>query len=397
MSYTAALTARPDYADAYNNMGGLLTELGRLDDAKAALHRALELNPRLIGAYVNLGKCKTFTAEDPHLAAMQTLERAMGLSKTDRMRLHFALAKAYADIKDHNRAFENLSRGNALKREQITYDEAATLRLFKSTEATFTRDLVAAKAGFGDPSAVPIFILGMPRSGTTLVEQILASHRDVHGGGEHETLIGLVRTVRGPEGTVAPPYPDFVASAADEVFGEMGARYVAELRRFAPDAGRVTDKVPQNFFLAGLIHLALPNARIIHVIRDPVDTCISCFSMLFTAGQHHTYNLAELGRYHRHYQTLMAHWHNVLPQGRIFDVRYEDIVNDLENEARRILAHCDLDWDPNCLEFHQNQRPVHTASARQVRQPIYNSAIGRGRVYEPYLGPLLAELNLAAV
>ncbi|HEX3994914.1 MAG TPA: tetratricopeptide repeat protein, partial [Acetobacteraceae bacterium] len=146
-SYIAALAVRPDYADAYNNMGGLLTELGRLDDAKAALHRALELNPRLMGAYVNLGKCKIFTADDPHLAAMQALERDMGLSKADRTRLHFALGKAYADIKDHNRAFESLSHGNALKRAQIVYDEAATLRLFKSTEATFTRDLVSAKAG----------------------------------------------------------------------------------------------------------------------------------------------------------------------------------------------------------------------------------------------------------
>ena len=151
--------------------------------------------------------------------------------------------------------------------------------------------------------------------------------------------------------------------------------------------------MPSNFFFAGIIHLALPNARIIHTVRDPVDTCISCFSKLFTAEQSHTYDLAELGRYHRRYQALMAHWHRVLPEGRILDVRYEDVVADLEGQARRILAHCGLDWDPHCLQFHRTERPVRTASASQVRQPIYRSAIGRWRVYEPYLQPLLVELN----
>jgi hypothetical protein len=144
---------------------------------------------------------------------------------------------------------------------------------------------------------------------------------------------------------------------------------------------------------AGLIHLALPNAIIIHTIRDPVDTCLSCFSKLFTEGQNHTYDLAELGRYYRHYQALMAHWHRVLPPGRILDVRYEDVVADLEGQARRIIAHCGLNWDPRCLAFHQTERPVLTASAAQVRQPIYDNAIGRWRVHEPFLGPLLAELG----
>jgi Sulfotransferase family len=151
--------------------------------------------------------------------------------------------------------------------------------------------------------------------------------------------------------------------------------------------------MPSNFFFAGLIHLALPNARIIHAVRDPVDTCMSCFSKLFSAEQGHTYDLAELGRYHRRYQALMAHWHHVLPKGRVLDVRYEDVVADLEGQARRILAHCGLDWDPSCLEFHRTERPVRTASASQVRRPIYQSAIGRWRAYADHLQPLLAELN----
>jgi hypothetical protein len=180
---------------------------------------------------------------------------------------------------------------------------------------------------------------------------------------------------------------------SNEQLRGFGATYLAEIRRLAPDATRIINKMPSSYILAGLIHLTLPNAAIIHTIRDPVDTCVSCFSKLFTEEQNHTYDLAELGRYHRHYQSLMAHWHRVLPPGRILDVRYEDVVADLEGTARRIVAHCGLEWSPRCLDFHRTERPVRTASAVQVRQPLYASAVGRWRVYEPFLGPLLAELE----
>ena len=181
-----------------------------------------------------------------------------------------------------------------------------------------------------------------------------------------------------------------------EDYRDLGTRYLAEIERLAPGARHITDKAPINFIFAGLIHLALPNAPIIHTVRDPVDTCISCFSKLFTEEQNHTFDLAELGRYYRHYQALMEHWHRVLPPGRILDVRYEDVVADLEGQARRIIAHCGLDWDARCLAFHQTERPVRTASTAQVRQPIYNNAIGRGRVYTQFLAPLLAELDPSA-
>ena len=168
---------------------------------------------------------------------------------------------------------------------------------------------------------------------------------------------------------------------------------MSEITRLAPTATYVVDKMPSNFFFAGLIHLALPNARIIHVVRDPIDTCVSCFSKLFAAGQPHTYDLAELGRYYRGYQALMQHWHGVLPPGRILDVHYEDVVADLEGQARRLIAHCGLEWEPRCLAFHETQRPVHTASASQVRQPLYRTAIGRAQFYEPFLEPLRAALS----
>ncbi len=296
-----AIALKPDLADAYNNMGNALKELGRLAEAEAAFLKALELDPKLTGVFVNLADSKTFSAADPHLAAMQALEHQDALSRTDRMHLNFALGKAYADLKDHAGSFEHLMAGNAQKRAQVAYDEAATLGLFDRIEAVFTAGLVAARAGSGAASRVPIFIIGMPRSGTTLVEQILASHRDVHGAGELKTLDGILGTVRGPNGQTIP-YPEFVAAADAGALADIGARYAAALRKLSPRARHVTDKMPSNFFFAGIIHLVLPNARIIHTVRDPVDTCISCFSKLFTAEQSHTYDLAELGRYHRRYQ-----------------------------------------------------------------------------------------------
>jgi len=258
--------------------------------------------------------------------------------------------------------------------------------------AVFTSELIRKWQNVGYPSPVPVFIVGMVRSGSTLIEQILASHPQVFGGGELTSFPDAVQKIQTNFGS-SVIFPELVSGMTDEDYRDLGARYLAELERLAPAAIRITDKMPGNFMFAGLIHLALPNAIIIHTLRDPVDTCLSCFSKLFAEGQNHTYDLAELGQYYRHYQALMMHWHRVLPPGRILDVRYEDVVADLEGQVRRIIAHCGLAWDPRCLAFHQTKRPVLTASGAQVRQPIYNTAIGRWRVYESFLGPLLAELG----
>jgi len=388
-----ALMLKPDLADAYNNIGNALKELGHLQEAHDAFLEALRIEPNITGVYVNLADSKKFAPGDPHLAAMEALAaKASGLSKTDRMQLDFALGKAYADLKDHARSFKHLLAGNAAKRTTVAYDEHAAFALFDRIAATFTRELIDDKAGGGDPSAMPIFIIGMPRSGTTLVEQIIASHPAVHGAGELQTFNEVVLTVRAPDGN-ALAYPDFVPALDAKALQRIGAAYVAEVRKLAPGGERVTDKMPSNYYFAGLIRLALPNAKIIHSVRDPVDTCISCFSKLFSAEQNHTYDLGELGRYYRRYQRLMAHWHRVLPAGSILDVRYEDVVADLETQARRIITYCGLSWHDNCLSFHKTDRPVRTASATQVRQPIYNSAVGRWRVYEQHLGPLLDALG----
>jgi tetratricopeptide (TPR) repeat protein len=390
-----AITRKPDMVNAHNNAGSVLNALGRLGEARAAFLKALDIDPRNAAAYFNLAHSKKFAPGDPYLDAMEKLATEAGrLSKIDRVNLDFALGNAYADLKDPCRSFERLLTANAGKRATISYDEQGTLALFGAIETTFSGELIAAKSGGGDPSTRAIFILGMPRSGTTLVEQILASHPMVYGAGELEDLNQIAREPRNVRG-LSLQYPYFVPPLDRSELRNIGEQYLAAIGRRAPTAEHITDKMPSNFLFVGLIYLALPNAKIIHTMRDPVDTCVSCFSKLFAHGQEFTYELGELGRYYKRYERLMAHWRSVLPAGRILDVRYEDVVADLETQARRILAYCELPWDDRCLSFHKTERPVRTASVMQVRQPIYKSAVGRWRDYEEFLGPLLEALGVS--
>ncbi len=394
-AFRRAIALKPEFVEAYNNLGLALRALGRLPEARAALEQAVRLAPRNAKFQRNLSEISHFASGDARLAGMERLAQdSASLSVEDRIELHFALGKAYDDLGRHAEAFRQWLDGNALKRKQTTYDEAATLEALESMRAAFTPDMIGTRQNVGQPSAVPIFIVGMPRSGTTLVEQILASHPQVFGGGELPHFIAAVNEMQAAFGA-STSFSQAVSRMTDADFRSLGARYLAETAQLAPGAARITDKMPSNFRFAGLIHLALPNATIIHTVRDPVDTCLSCFSKLFATEQSHTFDLAELGRYYRHYQALMAHWHSVLPTGRILEVRYEDVVADLEGQAHRIVAHCGLAWDERCLAFHQTERPVRTASAVQVRQPIYNKSVGRWRVHEPFLAPLLAELGMA--
>jgi hypothetical protein len=231
----------------------------------------------------------------------------------------------------------------------------------------------------------------MPRSGTTLIEQIIASHPKVRPGGELRDFSRTVAAHFAARGTL--PFSEYMSAVAPAEMAAIGDTYVRRLDALAPGAAHITDKMPQNFFSVGLIHLALPNAKIVHSMRNPVDTCVSCFTKLFTGSQDATYELGELGRYYRAYHELMAHWRRVLPAGSFLDVRYEDVVADTEGQARRLLDFCGLEWDAKVLDFHKTDRPVKTASAAQVRQPIYSSAVARWRHYEKHLGPLLEALG----
>jgi tetratricopeptide (TPR) repeat protein len=388
--YERALALKPDMAEAYHGYGNLLTIFGRTEAARRAIETAIDLMPKRAEFYRSLGEIKQFRVSDRQIAMVEALAReADRLPEDDRIHLDFALGKVYADLGQHERAFRHLLDGNARKRKQTDYDERAVQERFALTRELFSAEVMVERAGLGDPSPLPVFIIGMPRSGTTLVEQILAAHPQVHGGGERGDFEASIAELDRGEGTA----PDVGGAELRQI----GSRYLDRVRALAPQAAaRITDKMPGNFRFAGLIHLALPNARIIHVRRDPVDTCFSCFSILFGGDQPYSYDLGELGRFYRGYAELMAHWRAVLPAGVMLEVQYETLVADFEPQARRIVTHCGLDWSDACLAFHQAKRPVRTASSAQVRRPLYRSSIGRWRPYKKMLRPLLAALDGAA-
>lgn len=367
-------------AMAHFGMGTVLAQLNRPAEARAAFERTVMLAPKRATYHRALAEVARFVEGDPRLAALETLTREE-MPDDQKIEMHFALAKAYNDLQRWEAAALHLQKGNALRRKRVPYDEIETAEFFRVVSATFAPGLMQRAAG--DPSALPIFVVGMPRSGTTLVEQILASDPDVFGAGE----ISFVQDLITDEGA-GKRYPSNVTGLSDNTLRRFGRDYVKRLQALAPDAAHIIDKLPGNFLHIGLIHLALPNARIIHVRRDPMDTCFSCYSKLFLNGLNYTYDLAELGRYYRKYDALMAHWRKVLPKGTMLEVQYETLVASFANEARRIVEHCRLEWSDRFLAFHQTERAVRTHSQSQVRQPLFTSSIGRWKPYEKWLPPL---------
>jgi tetratricopeptide (TPR) repeat protein len=422
-AYRKAIDLKPDLAEAYSNLGNSLLELGLPQDAIIACRQAVSLNPRLASAHGNLGIALAFVGNDtearqaykaavalapgrvryryhlgvltrytpdsPELGALVELEKDASLPPGDRTLLHFALGKACDDVGRFDDAWRHFAAANQLHRRSLAYDREAEARRFAGIQRQFSADFIRRHERLGNPSPLPVFIIGMPRSGSTLVEQIISGHPRVFGAGELDDFGRSIRDIEASDGG----YPESVAALPTQAYADLGTRYINRIGRLAPDAGRITDKMPHNFLYAGLIHLALPNAPIIHIIRDSRDTCLSCFSKKFTNGHLYSYDLADLGSYYCQYLSLMAHWDRVLPRGRILEVRYECLVQDIEAEARRMIAYCGLDWDPACLVPWRNRRPVFTASHAQIRQPVSDRSIGRWRNYEPFLGPLLRELD----
>jgi tetratricopeptide (TPR) repeat protein len=393
--YRRALGINPDHPEALNNLGNALKEEGRFDDALNHFGRAIAVRPDYAEPHFNRSEIKSFHPGDADLMALEALAESNKLSTDKKTYIHFALAKALEDTGDYIRAFEHLRTGNALKRSQINYDEASVRSFFERTAAVFDRRLLDRFQGSGNPSSIPVFVLGMPRSGSTLVEQILASHPQIHGAGELEHLENMAGALRASDPPL--PYPECVPALDGTTLHKLGEAYLTRLPAVANGVLRIVDKAPGNFLLIGLIRLMLPNAKIIHTRRHPIDTCLSCYSRLFASGLSFTYDLAELGRYYRYYTELMTHWRSVLPPEAILDVSYEDIVYDLKAQARRLIDYCGLRWDDGCLAFHRTTRTVKTASAVQVRQPLFGSSLQRWRKYEAGLAPLLRVMQNAHV
>lgn len=391
--FERALAIAPALAAALLGLGRGLQAVGRLAESQISFAAAVAHAPEQPAYYEGVIHSRRVTSGDPYLVRLEELaERMTSYKEDDQIGLHFMLGKAYADIGDHARSFEHLAAGNALKYRQLDFDDTVAFARFERTKAVFTAEIMHAHAGSGHPSDLPIFVLGMPRSGTTLTEQMLASHPQIFGAGELRFIPGLARTFDWPGST---GYPDAIANIDGGALHRFGRRYIEAIRPQAPTAARITDKLPFNFFFAGLIHLALPNARIVHMRRHPIDNCMSIFALRFGEGFEWSYDLGQLGRYYRAYHSLMQHWQAVLPAGAMLDVSYEAMVDDFETEARRILAYCGLDWDDRCLTFHETKRPVLTASVTQVRQPLYRSSIGRWQPYADRLGPLFEALGTA--
>lgn len=390
-AYERALVLNPELVTAWLGKGHLLMELGKMREAELCFRRALELDPGNIAPRLSLTQvCKTKEG-DENLAALQEAAKGVeAMPATRAISLHFALGKAYEDIKSYDEAFPHFLQGCRLKRQRVEYNAENNTLIAQNIKKTFTQERIASLAGSGSQSNVPIFVLGMPRSGTTLTETIIASHPDVYGAGELPDLLHLIGQ---PLGEAKVGYPLNVELMAQEDMACMGEQYVRQLQMRSPTSKHITDKMPANFLGLGLIHLMLPNAKIIHVRRNPVDTCISAFTRLFNKSQHQSYDLREIGRYYLDYMSIMAHWREVLPAGAFYEIQYEQLVANQEEESRKLIAYCGLEWNNACLDPHKTERNVKTASVTQVRQPVYTSSVERWRVYEKFIEPLLEELR----
>lgn len=386
-----AIELDADLREAHTGLGRLLHVTGNPGAAEKAYRRALELSPDYAQAWYGLTRVRKFSESDPEFSAMESLLADPAIEDDERVYLNFALGKIRSDSGDDPESvFAQYREGCRLKRATFDYDPDENQRYFERIAHAFTGDWIEAHRADGDATDAPIFVVGMPRSGTTLTEQILASHARVHGAGERRDLGRLVHA-RTTETGIA--YPDWVSNLAPAEVATLGITYRRQVIDAVGDVDRVVDKMPSNFLYLGLIVAALPNARILHMRRSPLDTCLSCFTLLFGGWQPFSYDLEELGRYYRAYHELMEHWRAVLPAGRMLEVDYESIIDEPEVNVRAMLEHCGLEWDPDCLEFHARRRAVATASTTQVRQPLYRSSVGRWQRYRDQLQPLIDALG----
>ncbi len=394
-SFRDALAVDPNHAESHNNLGVFLIHKGDLETARRCFGEALSCDPGYARAYENLARSRRFGSEDD--AMVEQLEGLLERNQTppeDRMLCHFALGKIYDDRQQHEPAFRHYLAGNRIKRQSVNFDPQQHVGWVDRVVDTFSPGLFEAKAGYGSDSELPVFVIGMIRSGTTLVEQIVSSHPAVSGAGELLYISDIAQALPQSVGS-REAYPACIPHLTKGTAAELAESYLAKLRRKHSDALRITDKLPTNFLFLGLIALLLPKARVIHCLRDPMDVGVSIFFQRFAQGHDYAYDLSDIAAYTVQYVRLMEHWKSVLPMP-IHEVRYESLVNDQEQESRKLIDFCGLEWDEACLQFERSERVVSTASNWQVRQPVYHRSVQRWRHYEPFLGPLRDALGALA-
>jgi tetratricopeptide (TPR) repeat protein len=392
--YARLLKEYPGQAKAWMSYGHALKTAGRRDDSVAAYRKAISLQPRLGEAYWSLANLKTFRFSPDEIDTMERQLARKDLSNDDRLHFHFSLGKAREDAREYEASFGHYSEGNRLRRAVTRYVADETSEHVARSKALFTKEFFDARQGWGCTDADPIFIVGLPRSGSTLLEQILASHSLVEGTMELSDILVMARALGGRQtSSDKSVYPEILADLDAARFRELGAQYLEQTRvqRKTP-APFFIDKMPNNWAHVGLIHLALPNARIIDARRHPLDCCWSGFKQHFARGQNFTYDLDDIGRYYRDYVELMAHFDAVLP-GRVHRVIYEQMVSDTETEVRRVLDYCNIEFESSCLRFYDTERAVRTASSEQVRRPINREGIDQWRHFEAWLAPLRTALG----
>ena len=403
--YRQLLAASPSSADLHVSLGHALQTIGRRKEATESYQMAATVRPSFGDAWWSLANLKTYRFSQSAIAQMRAEEAAPAAQLVDRYHLCFALGKAFEDRNEYAESWQFYERGNALKRTASRYDpEIIEINTRKQIEVC-TEQFFAARVGVGALDPDPILVVGLPRSGSTLIEQILASHAHVEGTQELAEIQRIVLEIGRTRSGLGDPrlhtvkdnsYPGVLAELAPEDFRALGERYMMETRAYRKHKPFFIDKMPNNFRHLGLIHLMLPHAKIIDVRREPMACCFSNLKQLFASGQEFTYSIGDIARYYRTYLELMRHWDAVLP-GRILRVWYEDVVEDLEGNVRRILEFCGLAFEPACVDFYQTERPVRTASSEQVRQPLFRDGLFQWRNYEPWLGPLKDRLGDALI
>jgi tetratricopeptide (TPR) repeat protein len=390
--YRQIIQERPGDAVVSQSLGHALKTLGQHEEAVAAYRRATEIRPSFGEAYWSLANLKTYRFTDEELVRMREQEAEEAIQAEDRYHLCFALGKSLEDRKEYAESFIYYERGNALKKLEVRYRAGLQEKSAGRLREICTAEFFAERKGRGCDSPAPIFVLGLPRAGSTLLEQILASHSEVEGTMELANIPRLVGALSARERRNHTPYPDLLTDLSAEECLEFGENYLRDTMDYRSGKPYFIDKMPNNFRNIGIIQLILPNAKIIDARRDPMDCGFSNFKQLYANGHHFSYNLEDIGRYYRNYLEMMDHCDQVLP-GRVLRVQHEDVLNDLEGSVRRILEYCELPFEQACVEFHKTDRRVHTASSEQVRRPINRDGVDRWKAYDDWLGPL--KLSLA--